>query len=116
MAAIIDDEVKNIFDKASALCEDILSEHQSVLTAVAEYLLIHETMDGADFDYFCDHGELPPKAEPAVQEQKEAFVKPEGIYNEAVEIPVDENNNDGSIEVTGDVSAQKEQNDPHDVN
>ena len=62
-AAIIDEEVKRIFDEASARCEEILTEHREQLTQVAEYLLVHESMDGADFDYFCDHGELPPKKE-----------------------------------------------------
>ena len=64
-AAIIDEEVKKLFDDASAKCEQLLSDHRETLVAVAEYLLEHETMDGADFDYFCDHGELPPKQEPA---------------------------------------------------
>ncbi len=60
-AGIIDEEVKRIFDEASAMCEKILTEHREQLIAVAEYLLTHESMDGADFDYFCDHGQLPPK-------------------------------------------------------
>ena len=64
-AALIDEEVKRIFDEASAACEKLLEEHRETLIAVAEYLLEHETMDGADFNYFCDHGELPPpKPEP----------------------------------------------------
>ncbi len=63
-AAVIDEEVKRIFDEASAKCEEVLTEHREQLIAVAEYLLVHESMDGADFDYFCDHGEMPPKAEP----------------------------------------------------
>ena len=68
-AAIIDEEVKRIFDEASALCEKILLEHKDTLVAVAEYLLEHETMDGEDFNYFCDHGELPPpKPEPTAQD------------------------------------------------
>ena len=68
-AAIIDEEVKRIFDEASALCEKILLEHKDTLVAVAEYLLEHETMDGEDFNYFCDHGVLPPpKPEPAAQD------------------------------------------------
>ena len=62
-AALIDEEVKHIFDEASAACEKLLEEHRETLIAVAEYLLEHETMDGADFNYFCEHGELPPKEE-----------------------------------------------------
>ena len=69
-AAIIDEEIKRIFDEATALCESILREHADVLRGVAEYLLINETMDGADFNYYCEHGELPPaKEEPALPEE-----------------------------------------------
>ena len=60
-AAIIDEEVKRIFDEANAKCERILREHADVLKGVAEYLLQNESMDGEDFSYFCRHGELPPK-------------------------------------------------------
>ena len=60
-AAIIDEEVKRIFDEANAKCESILREHADVLKGVAEYLLQNESMDGDDFSYFCRHGELPPK-------------------------------------------------------
>ncbi len=64
-AALIDEEVKRIFDEAAALCEKILTERRETLIAVAEYLLEHETMEGDEFNYFCDHGVLPPKkAEP----------------------------------------------------
>ena len=62
-AAIIDEEIKLIFDEASSRCEQILRDHADVLVAVAEYLLENESMDGADFNYFCDHGEFPPKKE-----------------------------------------------------
>ncbi|MCD7786913.1 MAG: ATP-dependent zinc metalloprotease FtsH, partial [Oscillospiraceae bacterium] len=59
-AALIDEEVKHLFDEAAHICEELLTEHRETLIAVAEYLLEHETMDGEDFNYFCDHGELPP--------------------------------------------------------
>ena len=62
-AAIIDEEVKRIFDEASAKCESILTEHADLLREIAEYLLKHETMDGSDFIYYCDHRCLPPKEE-----------------------------------------------------
>ena len=42
------------------MCEKLLEEHRDTLVAVAEYLLEHETMDGEEFNYFCDHGEMPP--------------------------------------------------------
>ena len=43
-AALIDEEVKRIFDEASALCEKILTEHADELRAIAEYLLANETI------------------------------------------------------------------------
>jgi len=59
VAAIIDEEVKRIFDEAMVLCEQILSEHADIMTKTADYLLEHEVMDGNVFDYLCVHGELP---------------------------------------------------------
>ncbi len=69
-AAIIDEEVKRIFDEAAAKCEALLTEHRDTLISVAEYLLEHESMEGGDFDYFCEHGTLPPatEAEPEAPE------------------------------------------------
>ncbi len=60
-AAAIDEEVKRLFDEASAKCESILLEHKDLLVAVAEYLLEHESMEGEDFHYLCDHGKLPDR-------------------------------------------------------
>ena len=57
---VIDEEVKNIFDSASALCEKILTEHREQLIAIAEYLLQHETMEAEEFNYFFEHGEFMP--------------------------------------------------------
>ncbi len=77
-AAVIDEEVKKLFDEAAVRCEQILTEHRETLTKVAEYLLEHESMDGADFDYFCDHGELPAKtAEQPAAPAGEDFIKEE---------------------------------------
>ncbi len=61
-AAIIDEEVKKIFDEAAARCEEILTAHSELLVKTAEYLLANETMDGDVFAYFCEHdGQLPPE-------------------------------------------------------
>ena len=49
-AAEIDDEVKAIVDRAYARCEEILTARREALTAVAEYLLAHETMTGEEFE------------------------------------------------------------------
>jgi cell division protease FtsH len=74
-AALIDEEVKRIFDDASALCEKILREHADVLVGVAEYLLINETMDGPDFVAYCDTHVLPANVklddEPETKEPEE---------------------------------------------
>ncbi len=62
-AGIIDEEIKHIFDEASNRATEILTVHADVVTALAEYLLVNETMDGEDFAYFCDHKCLPPLPE-----------------------------------------------------
>ena len=59
-AAVIDEEVKAIFDKASKECEAILSEHAEQLKAIAEYLLEHETIDAESFNYYFEHGDFLP--------------------------------------------------------
>jgi len=61
-AAAIDDEVKLIFDEASELCEEILNEHRDLVIATSNYLLEHETMEGEDFIYLCEHGGKLPTA------------------------------------------------------
>ena len=61
-AGIIDEEVKAIFDKAAAECERIFTEHADQLRAIAEYLLVHETMEAEEFNYYFEHGEFMPLA------------------------------------------------------
>ncbi len=58
IAAEIDDEVKRIFDEASARCEEILTQHKDLLITTAEYLLEHETMEGEVFNHLCETGEI----------------------------------------------------------
>lgn len=62
-AALIDEEVKRIFDEASTLCEKILTEHADELRAIAEYLLANETMDADEFNYYFEHHEFMPESE-----------------------------------------------------
>lgn len=69
-AGIIDEEVKAIFDKASALCEQILTEHANQLRDIAEYLLVHETMEADEFNYFFDYGEFMPESMKAARKVK----------------------------------------------
>ena len=61
-AAIIDEEVKAIFDEAAARCEAILSEHGEQLKGLAEYLLVNETIDADEFNYYFEHGEFMPES------------------------------------------------------
>ena len=58
-AGMIDEEVKKIFDEAAQRCEKILTEHADQLRAIAEYLLVHETMEKEVFDHFFETGEFP---------------------------------------------------------
>ena len=60
-AAIIDEEVKAIIDKASEQCRKILTEHSRQLVDLAEYLLEHETISADEFNYYFEHGEFMPE-------------------------------------------------------
>ena len=60
-AAAIDDEVKAIFDSANTICEEIITENRELIVATAEYLLVHETMDGEEFLAFCENGGVMPE-------------------------------------------------------
>ena len=79
-AAIIDEEVKRIFDEAMQRCEAILTEHGELLVALAEYLLVNESMEGEDFRYFCEHnGELPlPGKSGEVRTGEASFLNEDG--------------------------------------
>ncbi len=72
-AGMIDEEVKKIFDEASARCEQILTEHTDELRAIAEYLLVNETMEAEEFNYYFEHGEfmpMPPREARKAREDK----------------------------------------------
>ena len=69
-AGVIDEEVKAIFDRAAAECERILTEHREQLIAIAEYLLVHETMEGEEFNYYFEHGEFMPESEKAAKKAR----------------------------------------------
>ena len=60
-AAAIDDEVKAIFDSANDIAEEIINENRELLIATAEYLLVHESMDGEEFKAFCENGGVMPE-------------------------------------------------------
>ncbi|MCL2661714.1 MAG: ATP-dependent zinc metalloprotease FtsH [Oscillospiraceae bacterium] len=80
-AAAIDDEVKVIFDSASAISEEIINENRDLVIATAEYLLEHESMDGEEFKAFCDNGGVMP-------EKKVSDIhKPTTVNSDFPEIP-----------------------------
>ena len=81
-AAAIDDEVKAIFDAANAICEEIINENRELLIATAEYLLVHETMDGEEFKAFCENGGVMPTM-PKPEEKPE----PPQVNSDFPEIP-----------------------------
>jgi cell division protease FtsH len=72
-AALIDDEVKRIFDDAVKRCEEILTERREILIATAEYLLANETMSGEDFKYLCDHNGKFPQARERTKASADPF-------------------------------------------
>ena len=69
-AALIDEEVKHIFDKASQLCEEILSAHANQVADIAEYLLKNETMEAEEFNYYFEHGEFMPVSAKAARQAR----------------------------------------------
>ena len=69
-AAIIDEEVKKIFDQAAEMCEKLLSEHAKELRDIAEYLLEHETMEAEEFNYYFEHGEFMPISAKKIREAR----------------------------------------------
>ncbi len=106
VAAIIDDEVKRIFDDALEKCENILREHINILVATAQYLLENETMNGSDFEYLCTHnGELPPKPEKEALPDKEELM--EDIRREAQKM-MDEDVSEDEVQPETDESTSFE--------
>ena len=75
-AAEIDDEVKAIIDRAYARCEEILTARREALTAVAEYLLAHETMTGEEFERMVGEAAEQTKGRMPKAAQGRAFAVP----------------------------------------
>ena len=53
-AALIDQEVKALLDRAYAKCREILGRDRDKLETVAQFLLEHETMDAGQFQMVYD--------------------------------------------------------------
>ena len=49
-AALIDEEVKKLIEKAYKECEEILTAHRDQLVRLSEYLIENEKIDGDDFE------------------------------------------------------------------
>ena len=54
----IDEEVHKLIDDATNTARDILTTHRDKLTAIAEYLLEFETMDGELASEIAEHGRI----------------------------------------------------------
>ena len=63
-AGTIDDEVKQLMDKAYAQCRQILTEKEEPFNRVVEFLLKHETMSGSQFAD-CMEGKTVNEFDPA---------------------------------------------------
>ena len=58
MAGTIDDEVKNLIDKAYDQCKQILTDHADKVKAVVEFLLEKESMTGEQFEAIMEGREV----------------------------------------------------------
>ena len=59
VAGTIDDEVKVLVDKAYETCVQILKDNEEKVRAVADFLLEHETMTGAQFRACMEGSDIP---------------------------------------------------------
>ena len=57
-AATIDDEIKNLIDKAYDHCRKLLSENSDKMQGLCDYLLEHESMTGEQFAAFMEDREI----------------------------------------------------------
>lgn len=83
-AQTIDDEVKKLTDEAYVEATKLLKENRDKLEAIAQALLLYETLDGVHIQEIMDHGEIqhPPSAPtppdlPAETEPKDRAVEKE---------------------------------------
>ncbi|MBP8639780.1 MAG: ATP-dependent zinc metalloprotease FtsH [Oscillospiraceae bacterium] len=100
-AALIDEEVKRIFDEAGEKCEQVLTEHRELLIKVAEYLLVNESMEGEDFAFLCEHGYVAEKKKTTETDD----LKVEGVQSDDESFSIKEeafNNNDSEKTLNSD--------------
>ncbi len=97
VAAMIDEEIKNIIDQAYVKAEQILAEHEAEVRTVAEKLLERDRLSGAEFDRLMKgealedpKAEPAPVAEPAPEAEPAEPVSGETIVEESVTPPAEE--------------------------
>jgi len=86
VAAMIDEEIRAMIDKAYAMAEKILSEHEAEVRATAEALLEKEHLTGAEFEQIFNPA---PVEEAPVQEETPTPVEETPAQEEP---PAEENN------------------------
>ena len=69
-AAEIDDEIRELIDKAYKTCREILTEHMDKLEFVAQYLLTRETMDAEQFKAAMESDVTPEELDAMAEEKK----------------------------------------------
>ena len=74
IASEIDSEMRAIIHSAYDRAQDILSEHHDQLTRVAEYLIVHEKINGEQFIKLMNGDELEAVEEVPPQETKDGAV------------------------------------------
>lgn len=89
IASEIDKEVTRIITHANDRCRNILTEKMDSFRTVAEYLFIHETINGDEFEQLMKNGVVTPKEE---------NVLPETVAFEEVTDVIEENKNDSQSE------------------
>ncbi len=79
VAAQVDEEVKRIVNDGYARCEAILSCHEDQLHTLAQYLIVHEKIDGESFKRLLETGsadEVPTADEAAPADEAPTAVPP----------------------------------------
>ncbi len=63
VAAKIDAEIEEIVNRQYDRAIELISQHKSELTKLADYLIVNEKIDGKDFTKYMETGELPSTSE-----------------------------------------------------
>lgn len=71
VAGKIDEEIRALIDDGYQTAMRILTENREKLNFIAEYLLMHETMDGDQFEAAMDHGATAAELEEMAREKEE---------------------------------------------